>query len=282
MKSILLKDGRTIPCLGQGTFRMGDILLDQKEEIASLKWGIENGLNVLDSAESYGEGRSEELVGKVIKAFDRDKVFLVSKVCPHNAYGDRLIQSCEASLSRMKTDYLDLYLLHWRGNASLEDTVEGMEKLVHQGKIKGWGVSNFDVEDMEELYKAGGENCLVNQVLYHLGSRGVEVRLYPWLKKHNIALMSYCPLARAGRLKEHMLSNEVIQEMSYKYSVTSYQILLAFVLYLEGVFAIPKASSVSHVRENREAAEIFLHEEDYRLLDAEFPKPMIVQKLDML
>ena len=180
---VRLKDGALMPKLGQGTWFLGEDKSKEQDEIKSIKIGIENNMTLIDTAEMYGEGLAEELVGKAIKGYDREKLFLVSKVYPHNAGRRNIFRSCENTLKRMGVEYLDLYLLHWRGAVPLSETVECMEELVKKGKIKRWGVSNFDIDDMKELMTVkDGDKCVVNQVLYHLGSRGIEYSLYPWMK----------------------------------------------------------------------------------------------------
>lgn len=191
---VRLKDGALMPKLGQGTWFLGEDKSKEQDEIKSIKIGIENNMTLIDTAEMYGEGLAEELVGKAIKGYDREKLFLVSKVYPHNAGRRNIFRSCENTLKRMGVEYLDLYLLHWRGAVPLSETVECMEELVKKGKIKRWGVSNFDIDDMKELMTVkDGDKCVVNQVLYHLGSRGIEYSLYPWMKEHNIPVMAYLP-----------------------------------------------------------------------------------------
>lgn len=188
-----LPDGTTIPCLGQGTWYMGEKPKRKAEEIKALQLGIELGMKLIDTAEMYGNGDSERLVGEAIKG-RRDDVFLVSKVYPHNSGMDKIKIACENSLKRLGTDHLDLYLLHWRGRVPLEETIEGMERLRKEGKILRWGVSNFDTDDMEELWNTpNGSNCSTNQVLYHLGSRGIDFDLLPWQRVHHMPIMAYSP-----------------------------------------------------------------------------------------
>ncbi len=198
MKTVILKDGTPVPAVGQGTWFMGEKPSRRKDEIAALRWGIENGMNLIDTAEMYGDGASEELVGEAIAPYEREKLFLVSKVYPWNAGRAHIFRSCEDSLKRLGTSYLDMYLLHWRGSVPLHETVECMEELVSNGLIRRWGVSNLDYDDMEELYDIhNGDHCQTDQVLYHLGSRGTERKLQPWLKQHDIPLMAYCHWPRS-------------------------------------------------------------------------------------
>ncbi|MRN52232.1 aldo/keto reductase [Paenibacillus monticola] len=279
---LLLSDGASVPRIGQGTWFMGDKEAQRAEEIAALRLGVELGLDLIDTAEMYGDGRSEELVGEAIEGI-RDKVFLVSKVYPHHAGNEHLARSCEESLSRLKTDHLDLYLLHWRGNIPLEETVEGMEKLVAAGKIARWGVSNLDMGDMKELlHIAEGTHCVTNQVLYHLGSRGIEHELLPWLRGHKIPVMAYSPLAQAGSLRKGLLESEAVQEIAFAHGVTPLQVLLAWSIRDGDIIAIPKAGTVEHVAENAAAGLITFTKDDLWKLEDAFPRPSWKVPLDMI
>lgn len=279
---IQLPDGASVPRIGQGTWHMGDSASRRAEEIAALRLGVELGMDLIDTAEMYGEGRSELLVGEAIKGI-RDDVFLVSKVYPHNAGNERLIRSCEESLKRLNTDHLDLYLLHWRGDIPLEVTVEGMEKLVSQGKIARWGVSNLDIDDMKELVNiAGGTHCAMNQVLYHLGSRGIEPELLPWQMSHKIPVMAYSPLAQAGELRKGVIESEAVQEIARAHQATPLQIMLAWTIRDSDIISIPKASTREHIIENAAAASIILSEEERWKLDEAFPIPSWKVPLDMV
>ncbi|NOU79120.1 aldo/keto reductase [Paenibacillus sp. LMG 31459] len=280
--TILMPDGAVLPRLGQGTWTMGEHAANRAEEIAALRHGVELGMNLIDTAEMYGDGRSEELVGEAVQGI-RDKVFLVSKVYPHNAAGAALIRSCEASLKRLGTDHLDLYLLHWRGTLPLEETVEGMEALVASGKIARWGVSNFDTPDMQELLRIpGGNHCAVNQVLYHLGSRGIEHELLPWLSGHKIPVMAYSPLAQAGTLRKGLTENETVQRIARNHEATPLQILLAWSIREADVLAIPKAGTRQHVEENAAAGKLVLTSDELWQLDDAFPQPSWKVPLDMI
>ncbi|OMF33121.1 aldo/keto reductase [Paenibacillus sp. FSL H8-0259] len=280
--TILMPDGAVLPRLGQGTWTMGEHAANRAEEIAALRHGVELGMNLIDTAEMYGDGRSEELVGEAVRGI-RDKVFLVSKVYPHNAAGAALIRSCEASLKRLGTDHLDLYLLHWRGTLPLEETVEGMEALVASGKIARWGVSNFDTPDMQELLRIpGGNHCAVNQVLYHLGSRGIEHELLPWLSGHKIPVMAYSPLAQAGTLRKGLTENETVQRIARNHEATPLQILLAWSIREAEVMAIPKAGTRQHVEENAAAGKLVLTSDELWQLDDAFPQPSWKVPLDMI
>lgn len=284
MCTLLLPDGTLVPRIGQGTWQMGELPEKRSEELESLRWGIAHGMNLLDTAEMYGDGRSEQLVGEAIRGFDREQLFLVSKVCPQNAYGSKIIASCENSLRRLGTDYLDLYLLHWPSAAvPYADTVAAMEQLVRSGKIRRWGVSNFEVADMEALMALpGGEHCAVNQVMYHLGSRGVEFDLLPWLQAHHIPLMAYCPIAQAGALRGELLASTEVQQVAAAHGITPVQVLLAFLMAQPGVLAIPKAGSLRHVQANRAAADVVLTNAELALLRGRFPAPDHWTELDML
>ncbi|WP_425270625.1 aldo/keto reductase [Paenibacillus helianthi] len=277
-----LKDGTVLSKMGQGTWNMGEDKAVRNEEIAALRLGVELGLNLIDTAEMYGEGRSEELVGDAIRGI-RDQVFLVSKVHPHNAGLNRITRSCEESLKRLGTDHLDLYLLHWRGKVPLQETVEGMEQLVASGKIARWGVSNLDTEDMKELLRIpGGDRCAVNQVLYHLGSRGIEHELQPWQRTHKIPVMAYSPLAQAGKLRKGLAENETVREIAQNHGTTPLQIMLAWSIRESDVISIPKASTREHVTENASAAKIRLSDEECWKLDDAFPQPAWKVPLDMI
>ncbi len=282
MKTIMLKDGTPVPVLGQGTWYMGEKYQKRDQEIAALRYGVENGMTLIDTAEMYGDGASEKLVGEAIEPFAREDLFLVSKVYPWNAGKKHIFKSCENSLKRLGTDYLDLYLLHWMGSVPLEETVSCMNRLVQEGKIRRWGVSNLDVEDLEYLHSVpGGENCQTDQVLYHLGSRGAEVRLLPYLKDYGMPLMAYCPLAQAGKLQSRLLRSDVLKEIAAAHDATVFQILLAFSILDPDVFSIPKASSIKHVQENIDAEKIVLSEKEIAALNEAFPAPEYVYGLDM-
>lgn len=246
------------------------------EELAALRAGVELGLTLIDTAEMYADGESERLVGEALRGL-RDQVFLVSKAYPQNASRQRLPQACEASLKRLRTDRLDLYLLHWRGSVPLAETVEAMEKLVAAGKIRRWGVSNLDTADLQELVAAGGTACATDQVLYNLTRRSPEYDLLPWLADRGMPVMAYSPVEQ-GRL----LSNLRLLEVAANLHATPAQVALAWVLRQDQVMAIPKAGRVAHVQENRAAAELQLSASDLAALDAAFPRPAKRLPLEML
>lgn len=278
-----LKDGISIPKLGQGTWFLGEDKKFESNEIESIRVGIENGMTLIDTAEMYGEGLAEELVGKAIANYDRKKLFLVSKVYPHNAGRNRIFSSCEKTLNRMGIEYLDLYLLHWRGSVPLSETVECMEELVAMGKIKNWGVSNFDIDDMKELMLVkNGDKCAINQVLYHLGSRGIEYSLYPWMKEHHIPVMAYCPMAQGGSLDKSINRNTVLNEIAKKYNLSVQELLLAFVLKQDNMIAIPRTGNPKHAIRNANVINIELTQQDLDILDKEFPAPNRKLHLDIV
>lgn len=276
MKTIRFPDGTTVPALGQGSWMMAEDPARRSDEIAALREGLSLGLTLIDTAEMYADGESERLVGEVIAGV-RDEVFLVSKAYPQNASRDRLPRACEASLDRLDTDRLDLYLLHWRGNVPLAETVEAMERLVATGKILRWGVSNLDVDDMAELVASGGEGCQTDQILYNLTRRGPEYDLIPWLAQHQMPVMAYSPVEQ-GRLVAH----PGLVQMAGERDATPAQLALAWLLTRDGILPIPKAGSVSHVRDNRAALDLTLSEAELRRLDDLFPPPRAPEPLAML
>jgi diketogulonate reductase-like aldo/keto reductase len=271
-------DGTTVPALGQGTWHMGERGSAAKAEVAALRLGIDLGMTLIDTAEMYGNGGAEEVVAQAI-AGQRDRIFLVSKVYPHNASRTGVPAACERSLKRLNTDRIDLYLLHWRGSHPLAETVAAFEKLKHEGKIGAWGVSNFDVDDMRELtrIKAGG-HCATNQVLYHPDSRGIEYDLLPWCAEHRMPVMAYSPIGQGGRL----LRSAALREAAERHSATPAQIAIAWGLRHPYVISIPKAVDPAHVRQNAAAGEIVLTAEDLAAIDAVHPPPRRKQSLGML
>lgn len=279
---VAFPDGSSVPVIGQGTWNMGEDQRMKAEEIKALRLGIELGMTLIDTAEMYANGGAETVVGEAIQGL-RDQVYLVSKVYPHNSGRNRIIKTCENSLKRLNTDYLDLYLLHWRGRIPLEETVEGMEKLKKEGKIRNWGVSNFDVDDMEELLNTqSGQNCLTNQVLYHLGSRGIEFDLLPWQRSHRMPIMAYSPVAQGGSLRKQLLTDATVHAIAKDHEVTPMQIILAWCIRSNDVIAIPKAVQLEHVKENAAAASIQLTTEDLARLEKVFPAPQKKMPLDII
>lgn len=276
MRMVILPDTTPVRALGQGTWRMGEDARLRKQEIAALRLGIELGMTLIDTAEMYGDGATELLLGEALAGL-RDQVFLVSKVCPQNAGRGRIERACEASLQRLKTDHLDLYLLHWRGSVPLAETIEGMEALIRAGKIRRWGVSNFDPGDMEQLFRAGGEACATNQILYNVTERGAEFDLLPQLSKRHIPTMAYSPVGQ-GRLP----ASPALAAVAKQLDATPYQIALAWVLRDPPVIAIPKASDVVHVTQNRRALDLVLTAQDLAAIDADFSPPTRKTRLAML
>nr|WP_211177129.1 aldo/keto reductase [Pseudonocardia acidicola] len=277
VRSVVLPSGETIAALGQGTWHFAESPARRADEIAALRLGLDLGMTVVDTAEMYADGASEELVGVAI-AGRRDEVFLVDKVMPHHATRVGTVRACEASLARLGTDRIDLYLLHWRGRIPLIETLAGFADLMAAGLIRYWGVSNLDLDDMVELMGLpGGDRCQTDQILYNLTRRGPEYDLIPWLFRQNIPIMAYSPIEQ-GRL----LGHPVLYEVARRHDATPAQIALAWVLRLDGVNTIPRAANPEHVRENAAARDIRLTPEDLAELDAAFPPPTRPRPLEML
>jgi len=280
MKTLPLPSGRKIPILGQGTWRMAENPVKRKAEIAALQFGLDLGISLIDTAEMYGEGAAEELIGEAI-AGRRAEVFLVSKVYPHNATRQGAIQACERSLRRLQTDYLDCYLLHWRGSVPLSETIEAFQTLRRAGKILDYGVSNFDVDDMEEAFGLpGGDEIVTDQVLYNLEHRGIEWDLLPWCQESGVPIMAYSPIRHSGTEKKQLLQNRTVKLIAKRHGATPAQVALAWLLQRD-VVAIPKASSPDHVRENRGALELKLTKQDFIDLEEPFPSPQGEVPLEM-
>jgi diketogulonate reductase-like aldo/keto reductase len=282
MKTIQFHGESALPAIGQGTWYMGENAALRSQEVAALQAGLDLGLKVIDTAEMYAEGAAEEVVGEALRG-RRDQAWLVSKVYPWNAGEVDAIEACERSLRRLQTDYLDLYLLHWRGNVPLEETIRAMKSLQQQGKIRHWGVSNFDHDDMLELWQEpGGKSCLTNQVLYHLASRGIEYDLLPQCQQREMPIMAYCPLAQAGRLRQALFDDAHLKQIAQQKGISVAQVLLAWVIRQQGVLAIPKASSVAHVQQNAAALSINLTDEELSIIDRAFPAPQSKTALDVV
>lgn len=293
MKTVTLPGGETVPALGQGTWRMGENKGRRQREVAALRLGIDLGMTLIDTAEMYGDGGAEKVVGEAIDG-RRDRVFIVTKAYPQNASRRLLPKPCENSLKRLRIEAIDLYLLHWRGAVPLAETVETFEQLRAAGKIRRWGVSNFDLDDMEDLWAvANGSRCACNQVLYNLENRGIEfdlvansqpLTLPPSRRSRSLAsnpelvIMAYSPVGHGRGL----LSNRVLAEIAQRHETSTAQIALAWVLRQSGVIAIPKSSNIAHVRDNAAALEIRLTENDLAELDREFPPPTRKVPLAML
>ena len=275
MRQIEMPNGVRVPALGQGTWKLGENPAHATSEREALLAGIDAGMTLVDTAEMYGNGSTEIFLGEVL-AGRRDEIFLVSKASPQNASRKRLPAACEASLKRLRTDRLDLYLLHWPGSVPIAETVQAMEALKAAGKIAAWGVSNFDVDDMEDLVAAGGKGCATNQVLYNVTRRGPEFDLVPWLRDRNIPIMAYSPVEQ-GRLPNYA----ALRTIAEAHAVTPYQVALAWTM-RDGAIAIPKAATLAHVSENRVAADLMLTKDDLAALDAEIPPPSRKVSLSML
>ena len=274
---ITLPSGQAVPALGQGTWYMGEDSAQRRFEIEALRCGIDLGMTLIDTAEMYADGEAEDVVGEAV-AGRRDDVFLVSKVLPFNASRTGTIEACERSLRRLRTDHIDLYLLHWRGRYPLEETIAAFEALQHAGKIGNWGVSNFDTDDMKELAGiAGGEVVSTNQILYNLTRRGPEFDLMPWCAERKIPLMAYSPIEQ-GRL----LGDPVLAEIADETGGTPASVALAWTMRGGNVIAIPKSSNLHHVRDNRKAAELRLSEDQLNRLDRVFMPPSRKTALEML
>jgi diketogulonate reductase-like aldo/keto reductase len=276
IQQVTFPDGTSVPALGQGTWHMGENRSAASAEVRALQAGIDLGMTLIDTAEMYADGSAETVVGEAIKG-RRDAVYLVSKVLPSNASRAGTISACEASLKRLGTEKIDLYLLHWRGRYPLADTVEAFERLQAAGKIGAWGVSNFDTDDMEELDGLRGGKAVANQVLYNLKRRGIEFDLLPWCQSRGVPVMAYSPLDE-GRLLNH----PELARIAKLHGASPAQIALSFLLTKKNVIAIPKSSSPERIAENRAAADIGLTEEDKAALDSAFPPPRRKMPLEMI
>ncbi len=278
MKRVTLPDGTEVPALGQGTWMMAEGRGDRAAEIAAIRAGIDRGMTLIDTAEMYGDGASEELVGEAI-AGRRDGLFIVTKVLPSNASRIGTVKACERSLKRLGIDRIDLYLLHWRGGVPLEETVEAFELLRQSGKIARWGVSNFDVDDLDELGEVTDlHGCAVNQVLYNPEHRGIEYDLLPFQHTARMPVMAYSPIGQGGRL----LRSPALLAVAKRHKATPAQVALAWALRQQGVIAIPKAGTTAHAIENAEALNLTLTGEDIAEIDKAFPPPKRKQPLAML
>jgi diketogulonate reductase-like aldo/keto reductase len=282
MDGFELPSGRPVSRLGQGTWMMGENRRDRAAEVAALRLGLDLGLTLVDTAELYASGRSEAIVGEAI-AGRRDEVFVVSKVVPQNGAREQCIKACDRSLRQLKTDYLDLYLLHWRGTVPLAETLEAFAELERAGKIRRYGVSNFDVRDMEEtLATPHGERVGANQVLYNLCRRGCEWALVPWCRERGIVVMAYSPFGSSGADLRALLGNATLRAVGERHGATPAQIALAWLLAKPGVVTIPKAATAEHVRENRVALDLTLTDEDLRDIDAACPPPRKSRRLKVI
>ncbi|WP_375459639.1 aldo/keto reductase [uncultured Enterovirga sp.] len=276
VRTVRLPSGEAVAALGQGTWRMGEEAGRRAEEIAALRRGIELGLTLVDTAEMYGEGATETLVGEALAGI-RDQTFLVSKAYPQNAGRTALPKACERSLARLRTDRIDLYLLHWRGSVPLAETVKAMERLREAGKIRHWGVSNLDLDDMEELVEAGGSACATNQILYNAGRRGPEHDLLPWMSAQGIPAMAYSPVEQGRLAKAKALAG-----IARRHDTSPAAVALAWVLRRPDVIAIPKAGTRAHVEENGRALDLALTDDDLTEIDRAYPAPRRKVALEML
>ena len=274
---VTLPGGERVPALGQGTWHMGEARRRVAEEAAAVRLGIELGMTLIDTAEMYGNGRAEEMVAQAAEGL-RDELFIVSKVYPHNASRAGVVAACERSLARLRTDRIDLYLLHWRGSIPLAETLAGFEQLRRDSKIRHYGVSNFDRADMAEwVALKGGDTIAADQVLYNLSRRGPEWDLVPWCRERGIAIMAYTPLGQGSLLRDRTLA-----EIARRRNATPAQVALAWLLRQEGMIVIPKAARLEHVRDNRGALDVVLTAEDRSALDRAFPPPKGKSALGML
>ena len=277
IKTVLLPAGEPVPAFGMGTWCLGDKRAERREEMTTLRMGLDAGATLIDTAEMYGDGRSEQLVGEAI-AGRRDKVFLVTKVLPHHATRQGTIAACEASLRRLGTDRVDLYLLHWRGQVPLDETVGAFDALQRSGKIRHWGVSNFDASDMQELLAiAGGDAVATNQLLYNLSRRWLEWEFGPWLRQRHIPLMAYSPIEQA-----RLLSDPRLIEFGRANGMTPAQVALAWLLAKDNVIVIPRTAQSKRMRENLGALDHPLSRDQLAELDCLFPAPDGPRPLELL
>ena len=275
---VVFADSCSVPGLGIGTYRMGESARLREQEVATLQLAIDAGVRVIDTAEMYADGGAETVVGMALRGDRRDKAFVVTKVLPSNAGRRRVVAACERSLARLRTDRIDLYLLHWRGSIPLAETLAGFEQLMRDGKIRHYGVSNFDRADMAEwVALKGGESVAADQVLYNLSRRGPEWDLLPWCRERGIAIMAYTPLGQGSLLRDRTLA-----DIARRRNATPAQVALAWLLRQEGMIVIPKAAHLEHVRDNRGALNVVLTEEDLSALDRAFPPPKGKSSLGML
>lgn len=277
IRTARLPGGDDVPVLGQGTWGMGEEPGRRADEVASLRLGLDLGMSLIDTAEMYGDGGAEEVVGEAMSG-RRDEVFVVSKVLPAHASRSGVVSACDGSLRRLRTDRIDLYLLHWRLGTPLAETVAGFEALKAAGKIRHWGVSNFDTADMADLARVpDGRNVQADQVLYNLKRRGIEYDLLPWCRERAIPIMAYSPVEQGALTSDRRLSR-----IAARYAVSRSQVALAWVLRQNGVIAIPKAGTPDHVRRNHTALDLRLDVADIRELDLAFPPPSGKQALEMI
>jgi diketogulonate reductase-like aldo/keto reductase len=259
---------------------MGDRADKFEKDVEAIRVGLDYGVQVIDTAEMYGDGNAETLVAHTIKPYNREELFLISKVLPANASKKQLPISLENSLKRLNTDYLDLYLLHWKGNIPIEETIEALEKAKSQGEIRSWGVSNIDVDDLEKIMTLpDGMKCATNQVRYNLGDRGIEFNLVPMMNKLEMPLIAYSPVARGDSFGTNLTKQKVLKEIAERHQSDIFQVLLAWCIRNGQTIAIPQSSNTTHVIENVKAAEIQLTQQDLDQIDSIYPKPITKQPL---
>lgn len=279
MKMLQLPDGELVPALGLGTWRLGESKRARAAEVASLVQALEIGYRLFDTAEMYGEGGAEQVLGEALAAaaLPRESVFVVSKVYPHNASRQGVEAACARSLQRLRLDRIDLYLLHWRGPHPLRETLAGLKSLQARGLVRHWGVSNFDTDDLQELAALpGGADCATNQVYYALSERGIEFDLLPWMRERRMPCMAYCPLDRGQHVDD-----DVLQAVGRRHGASGAQVMLAWLLAQPGVMAIPKALREAHLRENFAAAQLQLSPQDMNDIEGRFPAPTAKHPLAM-
>lgn len=274
-------NGQPTSIIGMGTWRMGESAEKKDAEIETIRYGLDHGITLIDTAEMYGEGASETLIGEATKCYSRDKYQLISKFYPYHATPELIKKSLHDSLDRLQTDYLDVYLLHWRGDTPLEETISGLEDVKKAGYIKDWGVSNFDIDDLKELASLpNGENCKVNQNLYNIESRGVEYSILPWQREHSISFMGYSPFGSDKNAYLH--PKQIVEELAEQKHITVFQLLLAWAIRNNDVLSIPKTSSVSHLKSNLKAVDVELTSDELDLLDKYYPVPTHEVPLDTI
>lgn len=274
MKKVTLA-GVEVPAIGIGTWHMGEDPSQEQREINAIRSGLDAGARLIDTAEMYGSGKSEMLVGKALAPYQRDEIYLVSKVLPNNASQVKLARHLDETLHRLKTDYLDLYLYHWRGSVPLAETIAELDRMKQIGKIKAWGVSNFDVADMEELWELpAGKYAAVNEDLYNIEERGIEYDLLPWQDEHQVPLIAYSPVGgKQNELGTSMLTNQVVREIADQHDVTPYVLLLAWIIRNGQTIAIPQTNNPEHATANMQATKLELTPAELKRLDQEYPKP---------
>lgn len=274
MRSTVTINQQVLPAVGIGTWNVGDSSTQHDQELAAIRAALDAGAKVIDTAEMYGDGRSEQLVGDAIQPYSRSDLFIIDKVLPSNASKARLEERLDRSLQLVGTDYFDLYLLHWRGSIPLAETVEELERMQAKGKIKSWGVSNFDVADLHELWQLpNGHHCVANEDLYNLDERGIEYDLLPLMKQQKLPLIAYSPLAQADTISGQLATHPLLKEIAVNHQATVYQIMLAWTIRHGDVLTIPKASQAAHAIANVQAGEIEFTPDELAVLEKAFPKP---------